>query len=713
MTNTPKFSNRLKSEKSPYLLQHAHNPVDWFAWGEEAFTKAKTENKPIFLSIGYSTCHWCHVMEKESFENEAIAKLLNEYFISIKVDREERPDLDKIYMTFVQASTGSGGWPMSVWLTPDLKPFYGGTYFPPSDKYGRPGFPTMLEKITGTWQNERQKVLDAAESTTTQLQSLSSFHAEDQDANLDSSVLDKCYQEIAGMYDEVYGGFGQAPKFPTPSLLEFMLFYGHQYKNKSAINMVLETLEKMADGGIHDLISQPGKGGGGFARYATDQAWHVPHFEKMLYDNAQLITLYIEAYQLSKNSVFAETAEDILNYVLCDMRSPDGGFYSAEDADSFINHGDSEKKEGGFYIWQASELNSLLTAEEFQAFAMMYDIREEGNVTADPHGEFQGYNILHVVMTSEQVANALNIQVSQVENLISSAKAKLYEARLKRPRPHLDDKILTSWNGLMISALAKASGVLKNPDYLAKAEETTRFILTHLYDENERKLYRRYRQGEHAIEGKADDYAFFIQGLIDLYEASFNPEYLQQAISLAEKQTKLFYDTEYGGFFNTDRNDPTILMALKDDHDGAEPSSNSISAINYFKLSQMTDREDFYDISKRSIFSFSKVLTKFGSHMPMMLVALGLFNTKSSQIIMSGSLNHNTMSQFRAVLSQYYKPGKILLHASVETEKILPFIKQLPIKNDEPTIYVCIDYACQLPLQDPQQFKTLLDGHSN
>ncbi len=709
MSDAPKFSNRLQFEKSPYLLQHAHNPVDWFPWGQDAFQKARSEQKPIFLSIGYSTCHWCHVMEQESFENESIAELLNQHYVSIKVDREERPDLDKIYMTFVQASTGGGGWPMSVWLTPDLKPFYGGTYFPPADRYGIPGFASILTKISSTWKNDHQKVLDAAEDTAKQLKSLTEFHAGDQEIELDISALERCYQELTANYDHQFGGFGEAPKFPRPSQLEFLFYYYHLMKKPEALNMALETLRKMAEGGIHDLIGIEGKGGGGFSRYATDRAWHVPHFEKMLYDNAQLITLYLEAYQLSRDNDFAETACDILNYLCCDMQSPEGGFYSAEDADSLTDASQSVKKEGGFYIWKAEEIKSLLTEEEYRAFSIKYDVRENGNVAADPHKEFLDYNILHRIHTIQETAVSINLSPDKTKVLISSSVEKLYNARLSRPRPHLDDKIITSWNGLMISALSKAAMVLSDKRFLDIATKTANFIFTHLYDEKQNLLYRRYRDGERAVDGKVDDYAFLIQGLIDLYEASFNSDYLLKAIRLSEKQVELFYDTEYGGFFSASKNDPSILMQLKEDHDGAEPSPNSVSAINFLKLSQMTGREDFYDISKKTIFSFNKVLAKFGSHMPLMLVALGLFSGKMSQIILSGSLNHQRMQDLLSVLYEYYKPGKIVLHASKETGAIMPFIQQLPDQGIEPTVYMCVNYSCQLPLQDPKEFKALLD----
>jgi hypothetical protein len=710
MSTTPKFTNRLQFEKSPYLLQHAHNPVQWFAWGEEAFEKARTEQKPIFLSIGYSTCHWCHVMEHESFESQAIAELLNQNFVSVKVDREERPDLDKIYMTFVQASTGSGGWPMSVWLTPDLKPFLGGTYFPPEDRYGRPGFASVLQRITDTWKNEPNKILDAAEGTARQLKSLTQFHARDDEINLDRSALDNGFQELAANFDHEYGGFGQAPKFPRPVQLEFMLYYAEQHKNNQALNMALTTLRKMAEGGIHDLVSQPGKGGGGFARYATDRAWHVPHFEKMLYDNAQLITLYLEAFQCSKDDFYSNVALDILNYVNFDMRSPEGGYYSAEDADSFPTQDSTEKKEGGFYIWHADEIKSLLSDEEYQIISMIYDIQQNGNVKADPHAEFRGYNILQRIMSNQKAAQALNTDSDTVQKALDKAIAKLYDARLKRPRPHLDDKIITSWNALMISALAKASVILHNPDYLTQAEQTTGFIFKHLYNDSNQELYRRYRDGESAIDGKVDDYAFLVHALIDLYEASLKPEYLLKAITLAEKQVDLFYDTENGGFYSASGNDPNILMRLKEDHDGAEPSANSISAINFLKLSQMTDREDFYDIAKSTIFSFNKVLAKFGTHMPLMLVALGMLSGKLNQVILSGSLEHTDMQALRSVLFSYYKPGKIVLHASEETGKLMPFLKELPTKDAEPTVFMCIDFACQLPIKDPGKLHELLNG---
>ena len=437
------ISNHLISEKSPYLQQHAHNPVDWYPWGEEAFEKARRESKAIFLSIGYSTCHWCHVMERESFESERIAEVLNRHFVSIKVDREERPDVDRIYMTFVQASTGSGGWPMSVFLTPDLRPFFGGPYFPPDNRYGRPGFQTLLERIADAWQNDRDRIVESGDKILEQLQDqVAHGHAAQA---LDKSILDGTYNYFRRSYDKTHGGFGSAPKFPRPVALEFLLRYYHHNRNDEALEMTLHTLRAMADGGMHDQL------GGGFHRYSVDERWFVSHFEKMLYDQAQLAITYLEAFQITRDPVYAGIARDIFEYVLRDMTSSEGGFYSAEDADSPLPENPAEKGEGAFYVWTRPEIDAILGHPAAAGFCRRYGVETDGNVADDPHGEFQGKNILYVHAAREPVDER--------------SVALLLAARSRRPRPHLDDKILTAWNGLMISAFTKGAQILDEPRY--------------------------------------------------------------------------------------------------------------------------------------------------------------------------------------------------------------------------------------------------------
>jgi len=698
MTSAHKFTNRLINEKSPYLLQHAHNPVDWYPWGEEAFEKARHEDKPIFLSIGYSTCHWCHVMERESFENEDVAKLLNEHFVPIKVDREERPDIDKVYMTYVQASTGSGGWPMSVWLTPDLKPFLGGTYFPLEDRYGRTGFKTVLERIAEKWKTERDAIVNLSENVMAQLKSYTSQLDKAEKVTLTPKVFDKAASQFANQFDAEWGGFGGAPKFPRAVILNFLHNYHARTGNQHVLDMSLFTLRKMAMGGIHDHISVEGKGGGGFARYSTDKFWHVPHFEKMLYDNAQLAIAYLEAFQLSGNSFFADIARDIFNYILCDMTDKTGGFYSAEDADSLPTPDSTHKAEGAFYVWEQKEIDEILGEKDSAIFSYLFNVKPSGNAPNDPHGEFINKNILIQLFTFEEASAKFGLSVDEIKTIVRTAKAKLFDARLKRPRPHLDDKVLVAWNGLMISAFAKGYQVLGDEAYLNAATNAAEFILNTLYNPNTHRLLRRYRQGEAGIEAKLDDYAFFVQALLDLYESSLNPRYFTTAIRLTETMQMLFEDKLNGGFFNSPEGDPSVILRMKEDHDGAEPSPNSIAALNLLRLAQMTDREDFRTSAEKTLLYFSQLLEKAPSYLPQMLVALSFYLQKPKQIILAGSLETPEMKRLRKVIYEKYLPNKVLLHASPEAATHLDFLNTLTV--DKPTAFVCIDYACQLPTSD-------------
>ncbi|HEV8186001.1 MAG TPA: thioredoxin domain-containing protein, partial [Chthoniobacterales bacterium] len=566
--------NRLAHEKSPYLLQHADNPVDWMPWNEEAFAKARAENKAIFLSIGYSTCHWCHVMAHESFEDHATAEIMNREFVNIKVDREERPDVDRVYMTFVQATTGHGGWPMSVWLTPDLKPFVGGTYFPPEDRYGHPGFRKVLERIAAAWKQDREKIAAQATQIAETLREAASGDKREA-ANLGADTLEAAYQQIARSYDPQEGGFGGAPKFPRPVTLNFLFrIFARgrvaQVSNlpatdsatwkvappaKQALEMNLFTLRKMAAGGMHDHV------GGGFSRYSVDAFWHVPHFEKMLYDNGQLAVAYADAFQITREPLFEEVTRDILDYVRRDMTAPEGGFYSAEDADSIIEHGKPAHAEGAFYVWTQAEIEAALGGDA-EVFNFHYGVEPHGNAPAgaDPHGEFTGKNILIQRHTITETARHFDRGEEEVSRVLSEARCKLFGLRAKRPRPHLDDKIITAWNGLMISGFARAAQVVDECDYVAAAEHAAAFIRSHLYDESTKTLVRNYREGRSAAKGFADDYAFVIQGLLDLYEASFNVEWLKFAIDLQETQDRLFYDAENGGYFSGAGTDPSILF---------------------------------------------------------------------------------------------------------------------------------------------------------
>ena len=685
-------TNRLSQEKSPYLLQHAHNPVDWRPWGNAAFEEARKQNKPIFLSIGYSTCHWCHVMERESFENEAIAAILNENFVCIKVDREERPDVDRIYMTYVQATTGGGGWPMSVWLTPDLKPFVGGTYFPPDDRYGRPGFPTALRRIAEAWSKDRDRIVTSSENVLEQLRKETQF---DPASGLVVSrdTLESGYSVFRRTFDTRRGGFGGAPKFPRPVTHNFLLRYYARTKNEEALDMVVSTLRAMAKGGMNDQL------GCGFHRYSVDANWFVPHFEKMLYDQAQLAISYLEAFQITGDQALADSARHIFDYVLRDMLDPEGGFYSAEDADSVIDPAKPEEKgEGAFYVWTQAEIESALGQPAAKYFCRHFGVEPNGNVHEDPHHEFTGKNILYQADEDEEPAS------------IAELKIKLLALRSKRVRPHLDDKVLSAWNGLMISAFAKGGAILSEPRYTQAARRSADFILGRMYDPKTGVLMRRYRQQDAAIPGFLDDYAFFTEGLLDLYEADFQLAYLQAAITLTEKQLDLFEDKSAGGFFSTAIGDSSLVMRMKDDYDGAEPSGNSVTACNLLRLAQMTDRKDFRDASDRLLRAFAP---RIGAHpvtAPQMLAAYEFSLSKPKQIVLVGS---EGLPALLHELNSRFLPHKIVLLVDGEASRkalsaYLPVIEDMAEKDGKATAYVCENYACQLPTADPKTFAELL-----
>lgn len=714
-------ANRLANEKSPYLLQHARNPVDWFPWGQEAFDKAKAEDKIIFLSVGYSTCHWCHVMERESFENEAIAEIMNQHFVCVKVDREERPDVDGVYMSFVQAATGSGGWPMSVWLTPDLKPIVGGTYFPPEDKFGRPGFPTVLRQIAAAWKTNREALANQGNHF---LQALRQHFASD-DTNpqtLNLQTLDAAYQALAESFDEQFGGFGDAPKFPRPSLLNFLQRYASRNKiplknRQQARFMALFTLDKMAAGGMRDHL------GGGFHRYSVDKFWHVPHFEKMLYDQAQLAIAYLEAFQVTGQEDYKAVARDILQYILRDMTDEAGGFYSAEDADSSFHHSagknivntkttQPEHGEGAFYIWTKQEIDTVLGKEAAAQFNRFYDVKTAGNAPpgSDPHGEFKGRNILIQKLSLEEASAQFNIQSKTLAQELKASRKKLFQYRQKRPRPHLDDKIITAWNGLMISAFSKAHQVLEDADYLNAAIAAASFLKDNLYLSNSRKLLRHYRQGASNIEGFAVDYSFLIQGLLDLYETSFDIQWLQWAETLQETQNRLFWDKQSAGFFSAAGQDSSILLRLKEDYDGAEPSPNSVSAMNLLRLAQITANDDFSQQAQNTISHFSARLVNQPAASPQMLVALQFSLAKPKQIVFAAQPGAADLKTFLRILHKPFFANKIILLADngagqAYLAKRLPFLRNLqPIEN-RATAFVCENFVCQLPTADPAQFK--------
>ncbi len=700
-----KKPNKLINEKSPYLLQHAFNPVEWYPWGEEAFEKARREQKPIFLSVGYSTCHWCHVMERESFEVDSIASIMNEFFVCIKVDREERPDVDKVYMTALQAMGQNGGWPMSMFLTPDLKPFYGGTYFPPENRYGRIGFPEVLRRLHEVWEKERDKVVESADSLTKHLSD--GFSTVAKGTVPDKNSMDTCFAQFVRNYDPRFGGFGDGPKFPRPAVFNFLLRYYHRTTDAKALEMVQQSLRKMSVGGVYDHV------GGGFHRYSVDGEWRVPHFEKMLYDQAQLVNSYVDLYLITKDSYYAATIRDVLSYVLRDMTDPAGGFYSAEDADSPKPEQTEEEGEGAFYIWSKKEVVEIIGTDVGELFCHYYGIEDAGNALVDPQHEFTGKNILYVAHSLTETAKKFGRTEPEAAQALNIARKTLFQARTKRPRPHLDDKILTSWNGLMISAFAHAYQALRVPEYLNTAERSATFILSKLYDTKTRTLTRRYRDGEARYEAHLDDYAFLTQGLLDLYEASLDIRWLQSAIEITGKQIELFWDQKDGGFFDTSGKDSSILVRMKEQYDGAEPTGNSIAVMNLLRLSQITDNQDWSKKAREALALFSPLLDKQPSTMPQMVATLDFSLSKPKQIVIAGRKDDPETQAILNDVFDRYLPNKIILFADGgEQQKVLstylPFVATMSMVRGKATAYICEDYVCQLPTSDRGKIAQLL-----
>jgi len=683
--------NRLIKEKSPYLLQHAYNPVDWFPWCSEAFEKAMQEDKPVFLSIGYSTCHWCHVMEKESFEDENVARLMNDSFICIKVDREERPDIDNIYMTICQMMTGSGGWPLTIIMTPDKKPFFSGTYFPKEGRFGRIGMLELIPRIKDFWSSNREEIYKTTEEV---LSALNNVNYKS-DSKIDENLFHKAFNAFLSRFDNTFGGFGNAPKFPSPHNLLFLLRYWKRNKDARALSMVGKTLQQMRLGGIYD------QAGFGFHRYSTDRNWLVPHFEKMLYDQALLIQLYAEAYQATKDNLYKSTAEEIIEYVLRDMTSPDGAFYSAEDADS-------EGIEGKFYLWQKDEIISLL-GNEAGIFTKIFNIEDEGNWLEQHSDVKYGSNILHLKKDVAHLAIEFNLSEVELNAFINSALKKVFESREKRIHPFKDDKILTDWNGLMISALAKAAQVFNRSDYLAAAEKSMNFILANMIDTSG-CLMHRFRMGEASVPGIVDDYSFTIASLIDLYEASFNIEYLKKALYFNSNMIGLFWDMKEGGFFFTGNQNEPILLRQKEIYDGAIPSGNSAAILNLLRLSRITSDTELENKANSIAQAFSNQLSASPEAFSYALCALDFAFGPSNEIIISG--NPGESKQFIKELNKYYIPSKIIMLNSSDNEiqKIAPFTKNQKQINNKTTAYICRNYVCNLPVTSLVDFGKLLES---
>ena len=680
--------NRLSLEKSPYLLQHADNPVDWYPWGEEAFGKARREDKPIFLSIGYSTCHWCHVMEHESFEDPETAQLLNRHFVSIKVDREERPDVDQVYMAAVQSMTGQGGWPLSAFLTPDLKPFFGGTYFPPEDRAGLPAFRTVLEKIADAWQNRRSEIQKAGAEILEHLRR-SEFAAETR-VPVSRELIEKAYRALSANFDAQYGGFGSAPKFPQATALHLLMRHYVASRRGHALDMVKKTLDEMASSGIYDHI------GGGFHRYAVDARWLVPHFEKMLYDNALLARTYAEAYQLTGEQMCARVARETLEYALRDMTSQEGAFHSAEDADS-------EGEEGRFYTWTQDEIRAILDDQDARLAMLHYGVSKEGNSEG-------GRSILHVVFPLKGAAREVGIPVPEAEKAIDRIRGALFEARSKRRRPDRDDKVLTAWNGLMISAMAVGFQALGDARFLDAARASARFVLKHLKSDS--GLLRRYREGEVAFPAYLDDYAFLIAGLTDLYESDFDPAWLKEALRLNSEMLEKFWDEEEGGFFYSQAGDESLIVRSKEVYDGSLPSANAVAALNLLRLSEFTGDKVLRSRAEQTLRFFRGAMEKAPAAFAGMAAAVDFMLGPPKEIVIAGSADSpDTREMLGAVRRRFY-PNKVvaLMDRRIPQEArshILLLVGKRAIRG-KATAYVCQDFVCRRPTLEPAELEAAL-----
>jgi uncharacterized protein YyaL (SSP411 family) len=683
-----KHTNRLVNETSPYLLQHAHNPVDWYPWGPDALERAKKEDKPILLSIGYSACHWCHVMERESFENEEIARLMNEGFVSIKVDREERPDIDEIYMNAVQMLTGSGGWPLTVFLTPDKRPFFGGTYFPPVDVYGRPGFKTVLNRIHQVFREQRHQVTTNAEALTERIQSFTLIPPSRE--LISKSLILDAVRELSRSFDAREGGFSPAPKFPPSGAITLLLRHYYATEDKDALRMAELTLDKMASGGMYDHL------GGGFHRYSTDERWLVPHFEKMLYDNALLARTYLEAYQLTAKEDYARVARETLEYVLNEMQSAEGGYYSSQDADS-------EGVEGKFYVWSRAEIDSILQ-DESEVFCRFYDVTESGN--------WEGSNILNRPTHIADVARALDIEANELEKKNGDARRRLYTERNRRIKPGLDDKVLTSWNALMIIAMARGYRILGEERFLESARRSARFILDHLVQEG--RLLASYREGRARFHAYLDDYAYFIGGLIELYESDFDIAWLGQAHQFAEELDRLFLDQNHGGFFFTGSDHESLLVRTKTGFDGAIPAGNAVAATYLHKLAIYTGEGSFSARAQDTVRAFHSLIQRSPSAFPQMLCAVDFYLSPKREIAVVGSKDSLEKSQAIHRFWRIFSPNAVIAFLDPDwknrraVETTVPLLAGKSKSNGKIRFFICENYTCQAPTDKVEEVEAVL-----
>jgi len=672
--------NNLTHEKSPYLLQHAHNPVNWYPWGEEAFEKAQSENKPIFLSIGYSTCHWCHVMAHESFEDEEVAAILNEKYIAIKVDREERPDVDSIYMRVCQMMTGHGGWPLTIFMTPEKIPFYAGTYFPKESKYGIPGLIEALTQLYEKYKTDPGHIEEVTESVT---DALNNTVTEKSEHRLSKKHLDEAYEQLGKRFDFIYGGFGEEPKFPMPQNLLFLMRYYHFSRNEDALKIVENTLQNMAAGGIFDHI------GFGFSRYSTDAEWLIPHFEKMLYDNALLLIAYAECYQITKNPFYKEVGEKIVTFINREMTSTDGAFYSAIDADS-------EGMEGKYYTWDYEEIFDCLGEDLGELYTTIYDITPEGN--------FEGKNIPNLINTDFELIEMENeLPLETLREQLEEARVKLLTYREKRVYPHVDDKILTGWNGMMIAALAKAGKVYANIDYIQSAEKAIAFIEKQLFQDN--RLMARYRDGETKYKAYIDDYAFLLWGYIELYETTFSLSYLEKARKLAEQMLQLFWDESNGGFYFSGKDSEQLIAKDKEIHDGAIPSGNSVAAVMLTRLGYLTGETSFLDTAEEMYYTFYKDVNRYAASSPFFLQSLQLMENPTKEVVVLRDENSVEPQDFLAKLQKAFLPNMTMLVADKpeQFENSAPFAAAYKKLGDKTTVYVCENFACKRPTTNLEQ----------
>ena len=681
-----KHTNKLINETSPYLLQHAHNPVDWYPWGEEAFAIARAESKPVLLSIGYSACHWCHVMEHESFENEEIAKLMNENFVSIKVDREERPDLDQIYMNAVQMMTHHGGWPMTVFLTPEGVPFYGGTYFPPEDRYNMPGFPRVLISLADAYRERPEDIQQTGASIVAELNRLNL--AQESNETLATQLLDQAFRGISKSYDAANGGFGGAPKFPPAMTLEFLLRTYHRTGNQQALDIVLNTCRKMANGGIYDQL------GGGFHRYSTDAKWLVPHFEKMLYDNALLSRLYLHHYQLTRDESARRIAEGVLDYVAREMTDAKGGFYSTQDADS-------EREEGKFFVWTPEEITSVLGKEDASLFMAYYNVTEGGN--------FEGKTILNVTRSLTDVSTEARVSPDHLESSLERSRRKLFELRESRVKPDRDEKILTSWNGMMLASFAEAAAILDREDYLEIARRNARFVLDNLIQDG--LLLRTYKDGTAKLNAYLEDYAFLGDGLLTLYEATGELEWFEATLTIIEKMIEEFWDEQDGGFFYTGKSHENLIVRSKDYFDNATPSGNSVAAEVLLRLAAITDNHDYRNRAITIMRLIAGPVRRYPSGFGRALCALDFYLGTPKEIVVLGDPESTDTHALLREVWKPYLPNKVVVQTNQADDRsaaVIPLLRGRTLLNDKPTAYVCEHFTCSQPVTEPEKLASQL-----